>query len=67
MSYAVKEIELGWAAKKLQRRAAAVSIAQSRFEIAVIGAHKNGMSLREIAAATHVSHEQVRQIILRAD
>lgn len=49
---------------RLQRAALKLSAAQTHFEDEIRAAHYYyGMSLRKIAAAAEVSHEQVRRMI----
>lgn len=60
-----EEIEKSWFAKKIQKAAHDKTMAAVRFEQRVRNAHENGLSLREIASAAGVSHEQVRRILSR--
>jgi hypothetical protein len=49
--------------QKVQREAAKAASARDKLETAMREAHAAGVSLRDIAAAAGVSHEQVRRMI----
>jgi len=48
---------------KVRRAAARVERAKTELELRIREAHDAGASLREIAAAANVSHEQIRRVL----
>jgi AcrR family transcriptional regulator len=51
--------------KKIERAAAKAAVAREWLEKEIRLGHHEGMSLRAIAKAAGVSHEQVRQIVAK--
>jgi hypothetical protein len=53
------------AVRKVERAAAEAAASREALELAIRQAHQDGSSLRDIAKAAGVSHEQVRRILAR--
>lgn len=49
--------------KAVERAAAKAAASRAALETAILDAHTNGASLRSIAEAAGISHEQVRRIL----
>jgi len=49
--------------QKIERAAAKAALARERLLETIRAAHASGESLRKIAAAANLSHEQVRRIV----